>query len=253
MATVQPFVALQEPRVSPAAAPPRRRTDRETTPGRCGNLDYCSLGMQRALVQVPVSKAFVCPECARPLRPPGSRADGRPTILPVLRLVVLGGAVVASLATGYLVGRVKPAVDKAVTVAEQEVGLTPGQRSTPAGKQAGAEQSAAVSLAPSIEVTGRPYPARAAAAGAAIQAPKLGREARAGQVTVDCLLTQAQRHPACRVADVRGTDAVSAASLAWLQGLSVHYTPDGAGKAGSDHRWRVTFEDFSGAAKTGAR
>ena len=251
MASVQP-VALQEPRVSPAASPPRRRTDRETTPGRCGNLDYCSLGMQRMLVQVPVGRAFVCPECARPLRPPGSRVDGRPTILPALRLVVLGVAVAGSLATGYLVGRVKPAMDKAVTVAEQEVGLTLGQRSALSGEQAAAPPDSA-SLASPIEVTGRPYPARAAAAGAAIQVPKLGREARAGQVTLDCLLPQAQRHPACRVADARGTDAVSAASLAWLQGLSVHYTPDGAGKAGSDHRWRVTFEDFSGTAKTGAR
>ncbi len=247
MANVQPF-ALQEPRVSPAAASPRRRTDRETTPGRCGNLDYCSIGMQRMLVQVPVDKAFVCPECARPLRPPGSRADGRPTILPVLRLVVLGGAVVVSLATGYLVGRVKPAVDKAVAVAEQEVGLTLGQRSALSGKQAGAELPAAAPLAPPIEVTGRPYPARAAAAGAAIPVPKLGREARAGQVTLDCLLTQAQHHPVCRVADIRGTDAISAASLAWLQGLSVHYTSGTA-----DHRWRVTFEDFSGTAKPGTR
>ena len=167
----------------------------------------------------------------------------------MLRLVVLGGAVAVSLATGYLVGRVKPTVDEAVRTAEQE--LTPKLRASAAGKPGEAEPKPA---APPIEVAGRPYPARAGTAVIAVQ--RLGREARAGEVTLDCLLTQTQLHPACRVADIRGTDAVSAAALGWLQGLSLRYvpgTPDGTGKQAPDHRWRVTFEDFSGTAKPASR
>ncbi len=249
MATVQPLRTLQASGVSPAASAPRRRSDRETTPGRCGNLDYCSLGMQRMLVQVPVGKAFVCPECARPLRPPGRRADGRPTILPVLRVVVLGLAVAVSLTTGYLVGRAKPAMDRAVQVAEREVGLAPGPRPASGVGPATAAPAPGVLPTQPIEVTTRPYPVRAA--GSAAQPGKLGHEARAGEVTLDCLLTQNRRQPACRVTEQRGDDAFSAACLAWLQGLSVRYLPEGTGKAGADHRWRVTFEDFAGTAKAG--
>jgi hypothetical protein len=40
------------------------------TPGRCRDLDYCSIGQMRTLVRVPLGEAFVCPECGKPLRAP---------------------------------------------------------------------------------------------------------------------------------------------------------------------------------------
>ena len=49
---------------------PWQRASLQTTPGRCANLDYCSIGMQRILVEVPVNKPFICPECGGKLRPP---------------------------------------------------------------------------------------------------------------------------------------------------------------------------------------
>jgi hypothetical protein len=40
------------------------------TPGRCRELDYCSIGQMRTLVRVPLGQPFVCPECGKPLREP---------------------------------------------------------------------------------------------------------------------------------------------------------------------------------------
>jgi hypothetical protein len=40
------------------------------TPGRCRELDYCSIGQMRTLVRVPLGNPFVCPECGKPLREP---------------------------------------------------------------------------------------------------------------------------------------------------------------------------------------
>jgi hypothetical protein len=42
------------------------------TPGRCRELDYCSIGQMRTLVRVPLGQPFVCPECGKPLRAPVS-------------------------------------------------------------------------------------------------------------------------------------------------------------------------------------
>jgi hypothetical protein len=39
-------------------------------PGRCRELDYCSIGQMRTLVRVPLGRPFVCPECGKPLREP---------------------------------------------------------------------------------------------------------------------------------------------------------------------------------------
>lgn len=39
-------------------------------PGRCRDLDYCSIGQMRTLVRVPLGRPFVCPECGKPLREP---------------------------------------------------------------------------------------------------------------------------------------------------------------------------------------
>ena len=40
------------------------------TPGRCRELDYCSIGQMRSLVRVPLGRPFICPECGRPLHAP---------------------------------------------------------------------------------------------------------------------------------------------------------------------------------------
>ena len=42
------------------------------TPGRCRELDYCSIGQMRTLVRIPLGQPFVCPECGKPLRAPVS-------------------------------------------------------------------------------------------------------------------------------------------------------------------------------------
>ena len=232
---------------------PRRRLDREVTPGRCGNLDYCSIGMQRVLVQVPLSQPFVCPECASPLRAPGRRSPGgRPWLLPALRVGVLLAAMGASLVIGYTAGRAQHSVTQAVEVA--------GKRASEGIDAAGAVLGLATPpVAPvaanpageSVFVAERPYPLRLSPVDASKPAVHLTREARFGQVTIDCAVAQALRHPACQVTDIRGADPFSASAVQWLQSLSVHYAPSlRAGVPVSmDHRWRVVLEDFSGTPR----
>ncbi len=235
---------------------PRRRLDREVTPGRCGNLDYCSIGMQRVLVKVALSQPFVCPECGSPLRPPGQlrKAARLSLLLPALRMAVLLAAMGASGAAGYVAGRMQPAVSKAVHTAgtgleavESAVGLA-----VPSPAVAANAVPTARAAAP-VFVADRPYPLRAAPVDAAKPPGRLMREARFGQVTVDCALAAVLRHPACQVTDIRGADPVSAAAVLWLQGLSVQYAPSvrGGASVSLDHRWRVIFEDYSGTARRG--
>ena len=159
---------------------PRRRLDREVTPGRCGNLDYCSIGMQRVLVQVPLSQPFVCPECASPLRAPGRRSPGgRPWLLPALRVGVLLAAMGASLVIGYTAGRAQHSVTQAVEVA--------GKRASEGIDAAGAVLGLATPpVAPvaanpageSVFVAERPYPLRLSPVDASKPAVHLTREAR---------------------------------------------------------------------------
>ncbi len=44
------------------------------TRGRCTNVDYCSLAAAKRDIEVKIGQDFVCPECARPLRPPPVQA-----------------------------------------------------------------------------------------------------------------------------------------------------------------------------------
>ena len=233
---------------------PRRRVDREMTPGRCGNLDYCSIGMQRVVVQVPLNQPFVCPECASPLRPPVRRMNGgRPLMLPLLRVAVLLGGMGASLVVGYVAGRVQHTVGAAVSVAGHNAGAHLDAAKAVLGLSAPAPAPPAAiaafgTPAPPVVVAEREFPAHVAAVDIAKPASRLAHEARFGQVTVDCVLPGGHIHPACQVTDIRGADPVSAAAVAWLQSLAVQYAPSlrGGARAGVDHRWRVVFEDFSG-------
>jgi hypothetical protein len=224
----------------------RRGIDLETSPGRCNNLDYCSLGMQRTLVHVPISQAFVCPECNRALRPPESLLKSRgPGVLPALRIGILAVGMAASLAAGFAIGRRQPAVTRTLDAASHAVLNQLVEPASTATLPAVARPSAP-SAAPVI-VQGRPYPARLGPVDATAPPAHLPRESRFGQVTVDCDLGEAAAHPVCRVADIRGADAFSAAATAWLAHLPVRYASTQA--AQPEHRWRVIFEDFEGQPK----
>ncbi len=231
---------------------PRRRLDRETTPGRCGNLDYCSIGMQRIELRVPLSQPFVCPECASALRAP-TRASimGRPVILPMLRMAVLAVAIAVSLATGYAAGRAHNAVGSAVTLATANIGANLHQATAAFGLATAPDAAAPTPTRPApIFVSERAYPSRLPAVDASRPASRLPGEARFGQVTLDCTLGAASERPSCQVTDIRGADPFSAAAIVWLQDLAVHYGPSlrGGLSVGLAHRWRVVFEDFSGTA-----
>ncbi len=58
------------------------------TRGRCSNVDYCTLADAKRDIEVPVGQDFVCPECARPLRPPPADEAN-----PNLNLALIGGGV----------------------------------------------------------------------------------------------------------------------------------------------------------------
>ena len=236
-----------------AVQKPRRRLDRETTPGRCSNLDYCSIGMQRIQLKVPLSQPFVCPECAGPLRAPrkGSIA-GRPVVLPVLRLAVLAGAIAASLVVGYAAGRVRTSVGPVVTAATANLDANLHVAKTALGLEPPPAAAPPPPTAP-IFVSERAYPSRLPPVDTSKPAARLPGEQRFGQVTLDCRLEAGSVRPSCQVTDLRGADPFSAAAIAWLQGLAVQYGPSlrGGVPASLAHRWRVVFEDFSGAALPG--
>lgn len=236
--------------VKQSAAEPRRRLDTEVTPGKCGNLDYCSIGMQRILLKVPLSQPFVCPECGSALRAPLRKTIvGRPLILPALRLAVLVTAMGVSLATGYAIGRVQHRVGAAVTVASASLGADLHAARTMLGLVPPPPAPAALP----IFVAERPYPARLPSVDVSRPAPRLPAEARFGQVTLDCLLDAELFRPSCQVTDIRGADAFSAAAVVWLQGLAVRYGPGRRGGVAVPlaHRWRVVFEDFGGVRPAG--
>jgi hypothetical protein len=76
------------------------------TPGRCGNLDYCSIGMQRVLVRVPVSKPFLCPECGGDLHaPPGIGSAQHEAWRLAAHVALATAALGVPLAFGYVLGR----------------------------------------------------------------------------------------------------------------------------------------------------
>jgi phosphate transport system substrate-binding protein len=56
------------------------------TRGRCTNVDYCTLADSKRDIEVPVGQDFICPECARPLRPPPAGETGSS-----LNLALIGG------------------------------------------------------------------------------------------------------------------------------------------------------------------
>jgi hypothetical protein len=237
----------------------------EGTPGRCANLDYCSIGMQRLRVTIPLGEPFICPECGKPLRPPAEANAGRPWVMPALRILVLVIGIGLGGVQGYLIGRVQPAVHGAVSAASKDAALQLNTARAMLGLKTLAPDAivavpAATSPSPpsppppapaaAVLVQQRPYPARTVPLDLADPAQHLQREERAGQVTMDCILVAARGKPSCRVGDIRGSDAFSAASLAWLSKLAVKYAGDGRdGRLGGpDHRWRIIFEDFRGAA-----
>ncbi len=244
------------------------------TPGRCTNLDYCSIGMQRVMVSVPIGEPFICPECGKALRPPNAGAKRLPWVLPALRILILLLGIGLGGLQGYLIGRLQPArtAQSAATdatairinTAREALGLPkldpgalpaaagpapPAPPPAPAAPAADAEAAARLAEAALLPyVQEKPYPPNPPPLEAADPAQHLREEQRFGQVTIDCLQLAATDEPACHVGNLRGADAFSAASLAWLKTLAVRYGPgtrDGA-PARLDHRWRIIIEDFSG-------
>ena len=248
------------------AASPRRRGDLQTTPGRCANLDYCSIGMQRILVEVPVNKPFVCPECGGKLRPPVDSGMRRPWVMPAIRLAILLAGIGLGTVQGYVMGRMQPSVKKAVATVSQDtvdkvnaaralLGLPkiPAEaiRMAPAAPPAPPPSpTPSKPVAPPILVEARPYPRKPPPLETEDPPPHLADEQHFGQVVVDCTLGAIQVKPDCHASNIRGADAFSAAAVAWLNTLSVQYAPGTRHGAPAllDHRWRVFFEDFAGTA-----
>ncbi len=258
----------------------RRGAAAEGTPGRCTNLDYCSIGMQRVLVTVPIGEKFVCPECGTALRPPNAGVKRLPWVLPALRIAILVLGVGLGGVQGYLIGRLHPArtasaaaTDAAairINTARAALGLPkldadalpapgfgvdagPATVTVPPAPAPASDTEAATKLAEAAQqpyVQERPFPANLPPLETADPSQHLQQEERFGQVTIDCLQLAATDEPDCHVGNLRGADAFSAASLAWLKTLAVRYGPgtrDGA-PARLDHRWRIIIEDFSGFA-----
>jgi hypothetical protein len=245
-------------------APPRRRGDSDTTPGRCANLDYCSIGMQRILVEVPVNKPFVCPECGGKLRPPVEGGTRRPWVMPTIRVAILLAGIGFGTFQGYVMGRMQPTVKKAmVTVSNDTVDKVNAARAllglpkltaasihmVPASPAAPPPAPATPKAAAApVLVEDRPYPRKSPPLDTQDPPPHLADEQHVGQVVIDCTLGAIQVKPECRATDTRGSDAFSAGAVTWLNGLSVQYAPGTRNGAPAllDHRWRVIFEDFSG-------
>jgi hypothetical protein len=250
-----------------ADAAPRRGADPQSTPGRCANLDYCTIGMQRILVEVPIGKAFVCPECGGKLRPPSGGGLHRPWVMPALRIAILFLGIGLGTLQGYVWGRMQPTMKKAVATVSRDtaekvnaaralLGLQklPSEaiRLAPAPPVPATESAAppAKAVTSSILVADRPYPRKAPALDTEDPPTHLADEQHFGQVVVDCTLGALQVRPECHASNVRGGDAFSASAVAWLNGLSVQYAPGNRNGAPTllDHRWRVFFEDFAGIA-----
>jgi hypothetical protein len=177
-----------------------------------------------------------------------------------MRISVLIGCIGAALALGYSLGRVQPAVHKAVQQAARDAGA--GLKSAGNALGLGDQPPPPKPLAPvappapraplPIFVGERPYPARALSVDVTNPPTHLPREARFGEVTIDCTLQAVLPHPTCHVTDIRGADAFSAAAITFLQSQAIQYAP--SSRTGSptllDHRWRVVFQDFSGTSET---
>lgn len=244
--------------------PSKQRKAPETTPGRCSNLDYCSIGMQRVLVQVKLGDRFVCPECGKPLKPPNAGMNRRPIVLPALRVLVLIIGIGLGLGVGYAIGRANRAAPLPARVASQETSLkvntaraalglpklepeaiiTVAAPPPPAPTPVPLAQPASRGYPP---VQDRPFPAHAVPLDVADPPRHLVNEQRFGEVTVDCTLAGGK--PACHVGTLRGADTFSAPALDWLKDLAVQYAPG----VQPDHRWRIIFEDYAGGAPQSRR
>ncbi len=85
------------------------------TPGRCGELDYCSIGQMRTVVRVGAGLPFVCPECGRPLRQVADRSPASPRV----KLAVLAGGVLALVALLVWLNQPAPRRHFVLTAANQ--------------------------------------------------------------------------------------------------------------------------------------
>ncbi len=79
------------------------------TRGRCTNVDYCSLAAERRDIEVKLGEDFVCPECAKPLHTPPTRAASSGLNIAVagaaVAVLLIGGGIYA----GYRLSNTTPA------------------------------------------------------------------------------------------------------------------------------------------------
>jgi hypothetical protein len=223
-------------------------------------VDYCSIGLQRLTLRVPVGQPFICPECGGPLHSPVS---GRPGLRRLLWSVLLLGILAGSVGAGYWIGRREAVVImRAVPAPPRAVPVLHTKPPPPVPVAAPQPQppppvARPVPTPPPLPplVSERPFPPGLGPVDRAAPPTYLRREVYYGQVTIDCTLDAIETKPTCHVADIRGSDAFSTDALAWLQQRAVQYAP--SQRLGQptllDHRWRILFEDFSGQKRPQAR
>ncbi len=140
------------------------------TRGRCTNLDYCSLAAARQDIEVKVGEDFICPECAKPLRPPPTRQGGGGAT----NLAIAGGAVALLLIGGGIYAGYRLSSSSAAsarTAMLAPVAATPAAAPRPAtlASRQDAAASASAPAAPSVllRVAAPPALTRGVAAGLA--------------------------------------------------------------------------------------
>ena len=140
------------------------------TRGRCTNLDYCSLAAARQDIEVRVGEDFICPECAKPLRPPPTRqGGGGATNLAIaggaVALLLIGGGIYA----GYRLSSSSAASARTAMLAPATATLAAAPRPATLALRQDAAASASVPAAPSVllRVAAPPALTRGVAAGLA--------------------------------------------------------------------------------------
>ncbi len=76
-----------------------------STPGRCTNVDYCSLAAAKRDIEVKIGEDFICPECAKPLRTPPTREGSGGLNIAIAGSVVAVLLICGGVYAGYRLSR----------------------------------------------------------------------------------------------------------------------------------------------------
>jgi len=102
------------------------------TRGRCTNIDYCTLADAKRDIEVLVGEDFVCPECARPLRPPPQKEASSGT----LNLAVAGGVLAVLLIGGGIFAGYRMSAPPPRVMAQAPLLTVPAPASAPLARPA---------------------------------------------------------------------------------------------------------------------